>query len=140
MAGSRALLVLGGAVLAVLALRCGPGDPAARVGQERARWEVTLLGWATGDDGAIALNVRVGGPPNSALDRLTFRIALLDAEQQPIDERWHTVDLSTVPRGGPKDLILRLDPATRAVDGIAVDLVLRPTPEQRQHIPELQGR
>ena len=129
---------LGIAALAGLAA-CGPGDPRAEVLRQRSRWTIELLNWVPKDDGTISLTLRVTGPPNSKLDQLTFRISQLDGTDAVLDETWRTIDLEKVPRGAPKDLLFAVPSAGEAVQGLAADLVLQPTPEEASQIGELQG-
>ena len=117
---------------------CGAGDPHERILKERARWKVTLVGWAQAEDDSLALNLRVSGPVRSRLDRLTVRFLLLDAEDIPLGEEWYTLDLSHVDRGGPRDFLVRLPPAPEAVEGIGIDLVVAPAPHELPRIEELQ--
>jgi len=126
-------------LLTTLVAGCRPSDPRAEVLKQRARWTVDLLSWVEGEDGQISLTVRVAGPPNSSLSELTFRVNLLDGANQTLASEWRTVDLSEIARGGPKDLFYKVDPAGRIVEGLAVSVVANPTPEQEQHIKELQS-
>jgi len=125
------------ALMALIA-GCSPGDPTARVLEQRARWSVELLDWAARDDGAISFSVRVSGPPRSSLEKLTFRVGFYGAGGQPIGTEWRTIDLTQIPRGAPTDMLFVAGPLEQAVEGLAVELVLRPTTEERAHIPELQ--
>ena len=117
---------------------CGPSDPLAAVREQRARWNVSVADWSASEDGSITVNVRVSGPPNSKLDVLTYRIRFLDADNQMTEEIWRTVDLTQVPRGGPKDLLFKLRPESAAIEGLTIDLALDATPEERVHIEELK--
>jgi len=123
-----------------LIVACAPSDPKLEAQKQRSRWTVQLLSWAPVEGEAQSINVglRVSGPPNSPLEQLTYRISLLDAANETLIEDWRTIDLSTVERGGPKDIRLRLDTQGHAVEGLAVDLLLQPTPEEERKIPELQ--
>ena len=134
-----ARFTLGFLMLALIA-GCAPSDPKLEIQEERARWTVQLLSWAPVEGASNGINVglRVSGPPNSKLKQLTYRISLLDTANETVAEDWRTLDLSTVERGGPKDIRLRLDTQGHAVEGLAVDLLLYPTPEEEQRIPELQ--
>jgi hypothetical protein len=125
-------------VLLVCLAACGPSDPRERVLEERARWRVTLLDWAMGPDGTITLSLRLSGPVRSELERLTVRIVLQDAQGNPVDHEWRTLDVSGVERGGPEDVLLRLEPRGPDVAGIGIDPVPRPGPEEAAHIEELQ--
>lgn len=126
-------------VIALAAAGCG-GDPYLDALEERARWTVTLTSWV-GDESGYRLTTRLVGPPNSALDTLTVAIDLLDAEGGRLERVWHTYDLAEVPRGGPKDVSLRVPaPAGgQTVEGISVSLVLDPTAGEREMIEELRG-
>ncbi len=111
------LVLLVGACLVGAA--CGPGDPRA-------------------DARTISLSVRVTGPPSTSLETLTFRVSLVDAAGETFEERWQVIDLTEVPRGGPKDMFLGLDAADQPVEGVGLSLVLSPTPEEEAQIRELQ--
>ena len=117
---------------------CGPSDPRERVLTERARWKVNLLSWAMSPDGSINLSTRVSGPTHAELKQLTVRILFLDAEGNTVDRAWQTLDLSGIARGGPEDILLRLAPRGQAVEGIGIDPVHAPGPDDLPHIPELQ--
>jgi hypothetical protein len=118
---------------------CAPREPRERLLEERARWSVTLLSWAQAPDGSLGLSLRVSGPPRSTLDRLTVRFELRDGSGAAVGEAWRTLDLSAVERGGPEDLLLRLPAPDAAVEGIGVDSVLAPSPEQLPRIEELRS-
>jgi len=124
-------------LLAVCLTGCGPTDPRQRVLEERARWNVTLLSWAQGTDGTLTLNARVSGPVNSDLQRLTVRVLLQDAAGNPVDQEWRTLDLSGIERGGPEDIMLRLPAREVGVEGIGIDTVPAPDPDEVPHIVEL---
>ena len=124
-------------LLAVCLAGCGPSDPRARVLEERARWTVTLLSWAQGQDGTLTLNARVSGPVNSKLERLTVRLVLQDAAGDAVDHEWRTLDLSGIERGGPEDIMLRLAARDVGVEGIGIDTVPSPAPDEIPHIVEL---
>jgi len=131
-------LVIAAAI--VLAAACSSGSPEQKILEQRARFSVDLLSWAQGADGAITIGTRVSGPPNSSLEKLTVRIVLQDAEGRTVDRRWHTFDLSEVPRGGPSDLLIRIAaPPTGEVEGIGIDPVFDPGPDDRDHIVELRN-
>ena len=132
-----ALVTLCGLVLAC-ASACGPSNPRARVLEERARWNVQLLDWVQTEEGAVNLSTRVSGPPNSSLEHLTVGFLLMDAAENTLAREWHTFDLSEVPRGGPKDIMVSVSAAGHAVEGVGVTLVLEPTPDDETHIRELQ--
>ena len=117
---------------------CGPGDPKAPVHRDRARWTLELLSWAQTEDGGLSLSARVSGPTHSGLEQLSYRITLFDAARAELGQEWRTIDLAEVPRGGPKELTLRVEPPGAVVDGVALSLVLAPTPEEERHIVELQ--
>jgi hypothetical protein len=121
-----------------LVCACSPSDPLAEIQEQRARWNVSVADWSASEDGAITVNVRVSGPPNSKLDVLTYRIRLLDAVNQTLEEVWRKVDLTQVPRGGPKDLLFKLHPEHAAIEGLTIDLALDPTPDEQVHIEELK--
>ena len=136
----RQSLTLGMAfVLALAGLAgCKPGDPRTEVLKQRSRWTAELTSWIPKDDGSVAVGVKLSGPPNTTLDKLTFRISQLDAEGRTLADTWQTIDTADVPRGGPKELTFHL-PSAGEVEGMAVAMVLSPTPEDEQHIVELQG-
>jgi len=117
---------------------CGPSDPRARVLEERARWNVQLLDWVQTEEGAVNLSTRVSGPPNSSLEQLTVSFLMMDAAENTLAREWHTFDLSQIPRGGPKDVIVSVSAAGHAVEGVGVSLVLEPTADDEPHIRELQ--
>ena len=128
-------------ILALGAMSCAPQDPVAEIHQQRARWQVDLLGWAAGDDGSFAVSTRLTGPPKSSLEQLSIRIAMLDALEQPIDKTWWTFDLTTIERGGPKDVLFKIKAPESAaeVEGLILEAVLNPAPEDVPHIRELRG-
>ena len=127
-------------LVAVTLPGCGPSDPRERVLRERARWQVSQLGqWAMGEDGTITLRLRVSGPVQSKLQTLTVRVEFLDASGESLGPVWRPLDLSGVQRGGPKDLVLRLRaPEGVDVEGIVVDTVPSPAPDEIPHIDELR--
>jgi len=125
------------AVLAVAALACRPGDPRARVLEERARWQATLESWAQSPGpGPVTLAVRLSGPPSAKLERLTVRVQLHDDAGIVMSSLWHTFDLRDVRRGGPADKSIRI-PFDREVAGASVEVVAAPTPEEQANLPEL---
>jgi len=126
-------------VLLVSLAGCGCGDPRERLLEDRARWKVANLSWAMGDDGTITLMTRVSGPVNSELEQLTVRIVMQDAAGNPVKHEWRTLDLSGIQRGGPEDIRLKLQaPEGASVEGIGIDTVPVPGPEDLPHIEELQ--
>jgi hypothetical protein len=129
------------AVLVMLAcstVGCGLGDPRRDVLEERARWNLQLLSWIPVEDSAVTLNIRVSGPPNAGIEKLSYRVILFDQAEQTLSTTWLTLDLTEIKRGGPKDLFRRVEAETDQVAGVAVDVVYSPTPEQEQFIEELQ--
>jgi hypothetical protein len=90
-------------------------------------------------EGQVQLSTRISGPVHSGIERLSFRVILLDAEQRPLQQAWQVVDLTTIPRGGPRDLTFRIDAggASDAIHGLQLDPVERPTAEEELHIVEL---
>lgn len=120
-------------------LACAPSDPLQAALEERGRWDVTLLNWVAGDDGRITGSARVSGPPNGSLQRLTVRVVLLDAQSRAVGREWWTIDLSEVERGGPKDEHFRLPAPAGEIEGLSLERVLAPTPDELPHIPELAG-
>ena len=135
--------VLASVVVPAIALMtvsgCNPGDPRTDVLKQRARWTVELTSWIPKDDGNVSVGVRLSGPPTTTLEKLTFRISQLDVNEQTLSDTWQTIDTADVPRGGPKEMIFTLPAAGAAVEGMALALVLSPSPEDEQHIAELQG-
>lgn len=117
---------------------CGPSDPDAALQEQRARWDVLVLNWAQDADANLLVSTRVSGPPHSKLEQLTVRLALLGESGAEVGEHWQVFDLAEIPRGGPRDIDLRIPAGDRAVDGIAVDYLFDPTDAQRARMPELQ--
>ena len=138
MPGSHARTLIALVLLAVLCAACGVGDPKAKIQEQRARWTVQPLTWVQTDDGSINLSLRISGPPNSPLDQLTVRIDLHDAAGETLETVWRTFDLKGIPRGGPKDVAVRISDVGQPVEELGVSLVLEPTPEEEGRIPELQ--
>lgn len=123
---------------AVLLAACGPSDPREKLMVERARWKVGLLSWVQAPDLSVTINVRVSGPVRSKLERLTVRVEMFDGANQPMGSAWQTLDLSGVQRGVPQDLFIRLPAQAAGVEGIGIDLVPDPGPEDLPHIVELK--
>jgi hypothetical protein len=123
--------------LACMTAGCAPRDQRRSVLEERARWNVQLLSWIPVDESAVTLNIRVSGPPNPGIEKLTYRITLFDEAEQTLFDSWSTLDLTTIKRGGPKDLFTRVEFDPEQVAGVAVDVVYNPTPEEEGHIEEL---
>ena len=107
--------------------------------EQRARWDVQALGWGDNPDGTINFSTRISGPPNSKIDQLTIAIDLIDSSDNLIKRVWHTFDLEQLPRGGPKDVVIRVGPAGAEVASLGLGLALNPTPEEEPHIRELEG-
>ena len=124
-------------LLAVLFSACAPADPVARVLEERARWKVEPISWAIVEDGSINLSARISGPVRSELETLTFRIELLDATEDMIDHEWRTVDLAGFERGVSQELMFSLAAREATVDGLRIDPVYDPTPEESRQIKEI---
>ena len=122
----------------VAAAGCGPGDPRTEVLKQRSRWTAELVGWIPKDDGNLIAEIRFTGPPNTTLEQLTVRISQLDAAGETVSSTWHTIDVKDVPLGAPKELMFTL-PASEGTEGMAAEIVLAPTAEDEQNIPELQG-
>lgn len=118
---------------------CASGDPREEVLIQRARWNVQLLDWVQTEEGSLNLSTRISGPASSKIDRLTVLFELQDAAGAAIGRRWHTYDLSEMPRGGPADKTLRLDGAGLAVEAIRLDPLPQPEPAEERHIEELRG-
>jgi hypothetical protein len=137
---ARVLVTTAGLLLIASLLNCAPSDPRERILQERARWKVSTLDWAMDANGAITLGARVSGPPQSRLEQLTVRVLLQDAAGNPVAHEWRTLDLSGIERGGPEDLLLRLQaPEGATVEGIGIDTVPVPGPDEIPHIVELKN-
>ena len=126
-------------VAVLLVSACGSSDPKTRVLEQRARWDVQGLGWVQNEDGSINFSTRLTGPPNSKIDQLTIVIELLGAGDATVGRVWHTYDLSQVPRGGPKDIVIRVEPAGAAVENLGLLRLLHPTAEDEAHIAEIQA-
>jgi hypothetical protein len=128
------------AVLALGGLTCGcqTGDPKAKIQEQRARWTVQPLNWVQTEDGSVNLSLRITGPPSTPLEQLTVRVDLLDAGGKAVDVAWRTFDLAEIPRGGPKDVAVRIPNVEQPVEELGVSLMLEATPEEERRIPELQ--
>ena len=129
-------------LVAVLALAgvsggCQPGDPKAKIQEQRARWTVQPLNWVQTEDGSINLSLRVSGPPSTPLEQLTVRIDLLDAGGGSVGVAWRTFDLAEIPRGGPKDLAVRIPSVEQPVEELGVSLFTRQWQEAKGTRPEL---
>jgi hypothetical protein len=136
----RTTAVVGLGILSLILSACQPRDPAVAAREARNRWSVDLQSWVLRDDASITLTVRVYGPPSTPLSELSFVIDQLDAQDESLSRTWYTIDLSELPRGGPKDMFLTVQAATGvSVEGLAIDLVPHPTAEQAAQIKELQG-
>jgi len=134
-----AKLILGLCCLgAVLTLGCSPKDPRAEIIEQRARWQVQLLSFAQNPAGAVTLSTRISGPPNSTLSQMTVFFELKDAAGQQLGKRWHSFDLTDVPRGGPRDLLVSLPDPGGVVETVGIGMAVNPTPEEESNIPELQ--
>ena len=119
---------------------CGESDRRAGILSERARWKVVPLNWSLSDESRIQLSTRISGPTRSDLQQLTFRVMLVDAQENVLKEMWRTVDLTEIPMGGPQDKLFVFDAteiATAEVD-LQLSMVLDPTPEEARHIAELR--
>lgn len=125
------------AIVMACIVGCGPTDPRERVLEERSQWKVQLLDWAVRDDGTISVSARLSGPPSGDLKQLTVKLLLQDASGTTMGHEWRTLDLSGIRRGGPEDVTLRIPPRETPIEGIGIDPVLAPTPEDEPHIPEL---
>ncbi|NIM64043.1 MAG: hypothetical protein GTN89_16015 [Acidobacteria bacterium] len=126
------------ALLVCVAPSCKGKSPYEKALEDRARWNVLALDWTQNDEHVVLLSTRVNGPPNSPLDRLTVRIELRDASGATVKSVWHTYDLSELPRGGPKDITVRI-PADGSVEVLGVDRMLNPADDDRAGIVELEG-
>ena len=70
---------------------------------------------------------------------LRGRESLKDAAGNPVKHEWRTLDLSGIQRGGPEDIRLKLQaPEGTSVEGIGIDTVPVPAPEDIPHIEELR--
>jgi len=116
---------------------CGPTDPHEKILDERALWQVSLLDWVVLEDGTLSLGTRVSGPPRSRLRQLTVRLVLEDASGNAIGHEWQTLDISGIQRGGPADITLRVPTSLTGVEGIGIDPVLAPSPEEIPYVAEL---
>jgi len=132
------LVPLLAAALCLAATACRTKSALDRALAERARWTVLALDWTQNKEQVVLLSTRVNGPSNSSLERLTVRIVLQGAAGSATEEIWHTFDLSELPRGGPKDITVRIE-AEGPVDGLGVDRLPNPTERERAHIEELAG-
>lgn len=126
------------AALAVLA-GCPSSDPLRDRIEHRARYDVTLQSWAEKPDGTIVASVRVSGPVNRELDRLTVELVRSREDGSRIGSDWVTLDLSRMQRGAPFDTTVVLPPGEESAAGLGVDLHRQPTKDDIAHIPELQG-
>ena len=124
-------------LLAAGLMACQSSDSRSEILKQRARWNVQVQSWASGDDGSLTVGTRISGPVNSTLDQLTFQILMFDADNNLLGEEWRTVSLSEVPRGGPVDRAFKVQAPPEGVENLGISLVLAPTPEQESHIPEL---
>ncbi len=130
---------LAAAVIAVAlaATGCG-GDPRAAILEDRARWNIDLRRWLVGEDGRIMLDTQVSGPVNSSLETLTFRVDVLDAQGQVLDEAWLQADVGSIQRGTPTGMIFRVD-GVEGAEGVRIDLMRAPTDAQAERIVELRA-
>jgi hypothetical protein len=124
-------------MLLALAAACAPSDPQAKILDERARWNVRIVSWAQDPAGDLHVGTMVSGPTRSRIGELTVRFDLLDAAGARLARRWHTYDLSQVPRGAPVEFLVHIADPGAVVDGLTVDPVLEPDTEERLRIREL---
>ncbi len=133
-----AVLVVALAAIAALA-GCASSDPLGDRIEHRALYGVTLQSWAEKPDGTIVASVRVSGPVNRELDRLTVEFVRSRDDGSKIGSDWVTLDLSRMERGAPIDTTVVLPPGAESAAGLGVDLHRQPTKADIAHIPELQG-
>ena len=138
MRGTVGALLAGFVVLLALA-GCGETDPAARILDERDRWDVDVLSWATGDDGTVRISLRVSGPVSSSLETLTIRIDLLDAAGESFHTHWEPIDVASIQRGTPTDRLVMVGPQGQAPEAVTMSTMPVPTAEERPHIVELSA-
>lgn len=119
---------------------CTPADPLQAALEQRARWQVTLLSWTQHKTGEIDASLRVSGPRKTSLPTLTFKFLLMDGEENTVDAEWHSIDLAQIVGGGPEDIFVRIPARDFEVQGLAVDLLLRPEEAERDRIPELPNQ
>ena len=124
--------------LVVTAPGCKSKSELEKALEERQRWDVLALNWTQNAEQVVMLSTRLSGPPNAAIEQLSVRVTLTDAAGAQVDQVWHVYDLSEVPRGGPKDITIRI-PADQPVEGLSLDPVPYPTAEERADIEELRG-
>ncbi|ANM29046.1 hypothetical protein ABI59_04735 [Acidobacteria bacterium Mor1] len=117
---------------------CGGGDPKADLLAERSQWEVELRSFRLSDVSAVA-SLKVKGPTQTELEKLTVLFYLMDAEGNRVDSIWHTLDVSAVRRGVSKDMVVTLPTGGIEFDGLQLDPVFAPTAEQEGFLEELAG-
>lgn len=132
-------VLLAGCVVLTALSACSPSDPTQRILDERDRWEVDVLSWATGDDGSVRVSLRVSGPVSSFLETLTIRIDLVDASEASFHTHWEVIDVGSIERGTPTDLLVMIAPQPRAPEALSMSTMPRPTAEERPHIVELSA-
>lgn len=132
-------VLLAGCVALAGVSGCEPSDPTRRILDERDRWQVVVLSWATGDDGSVRISLRVSGPVSSFLETLTIRIDLVDASEVPYYTHWEVIDVASIERGTPTDLLVMIDPQPQAPEAISMSMMPEPTAEERPHIVELSA-
>jgi len=132
-----AAILLGFSILLLAA--CAPADPRAKILEERSRWNVDLLGWAGAEGDEVSVSTRLSGPVHGSLATLTFRVVMLDASNEAVDRLWWSVDLTSIERGGPKDVLFRLPAPDQPIEALSIERVLDPTPQEMGFIKELDG-
>ena len=116
---------------------CGPSDPRERILADRARWSVEPVSLVPKDE-ALHVTVLVDGPVKSSLNILTVRFTLVDASGEAVRELWEPLDVSSIERGAPTEMLVRISGDHAGVDGFTVEVVTDPTDEQARQIVELQ--
>lgn len=124
-------------VLPLLAVGCAPTDPREAALAERAAWTISVERWLQGEDGTVLVTARATGPVHAELKSLTVRIDLLDAEGAVLREDWRALDLSGFSRGVTQELVLKLPAVETTVEGLRLDPMPDPTPDQQARMEEL---
>jgi hypothetical protein len=122
----------------LLLAACAPADPRAKILEERSRWNIELLGWAAEDGGDVTVSTRISGPVHGSLEQFTFRVVMLDAANEAVERLWWTVDLTSIERGGPKDVLFRLPAPAEPIEALSIERVLDPGPQEMRFIKELE--
>jgi len=125
------------AVLLLTLAGCAREDPRETLLAERASWSVEARSWVP-VEGGVNVGLLLTAPAHPKLEFLTVRVRLYGPRETLLDEQWVELPVAGAEPGVGRDTTVLIESAAEGVEGITVETVDDPTPEEATHSRELR--